>query len=115
PPSGFLTHGPGKLGAMLRFVCCLVALGLIACGDNTKNNPVAEPTLQSIGVTPPNLMLAHGMRMQLAATGVYSDGTHQDLTAMVEWSSSTSAVATVDPAGLVTAVMPGTATITAKL
>ena len=59
-------------------------------------------------MAPPTLSLTVGQSGQLAATVSGS-------TATVSWATSASAVATVDQTGLVTAVTPGTATITASL
>ncbi|MNF42928.1 gamma-glutamyl-gamma-aminobutyrate hydrolase [compost metagenome] len=66
-------------------------------------------------ITVPPLTLAAGQSSQLAASGAYDDGTTKDVTHDVHWSSSNPAVATVDASGLVTAVAPGTATITGTL
>src|SRR5271163_2200157 len=47
--------------------------------------------------------------------GTFSDGSQQDLTASVSWSSASTAVATVSPAGLGTSVSGGTSLVTATL
>lgn len=47
--------------------------------------------------------------------GVYSDGSKKDLTAASTWSSSSTAIATVGPDGLVSTMAPGTTTIGAAL
>lgn len=71
-------------------------------------------TLDSVSVTPQNRTINVGGQQLFAATGSFSDGTTQDLTGEVAWSSSGSAAA-VDPAtpGRVTGAAAGTATITA--
>jgi len=54
--------------------------------------------------------------VQLTATGTFGNANHsstQNITGAVTWSSTVPAVATVNGSGLVTAVSPGTATITA--
>jgi uncharacterized protein YjdB len=51
--------------------------------------------------------------VQLTATGVFSDGSTQDLKSTVSWTSSAVAIATVEPSGLVKGQAVGTATITA--
>ncbi|UBO73676.1 beta strand repeat-containing protein [Aeromonas rivuli] len=78
---------------------------------------VTNATLNQGGLTiaTPPLTLIAGLTAQLAATGSYSDGTTVDVTASVSWVSSDPAVATVSLTGLVTAVGPGTATITGTL
>jgi hypothetical protein len=55
-----------------------------------------------------------GQTLQLTATATYADGTTQDVTSQVTWTSSDTNVATVGVhTGLVTIVGPGTVTITA--
>jgi uncharacterized protein YjdB len=80
---------------------------------------VTAAVLNSIAVTPPNPSLAKGTQAQLAASGTYSDGTVQDLTAQVSWTSSDSTVAAVSSTagtqGRVTGAGIGTATVSATL
>lgn len=79
---------------------------------------VTAATLVSIGVTPPPNTPA-GLTFQFTATGVFTDQSTHDVTAMAVWSSSTPAVATVSNAtgfnGRSTAVTPGSTTITATV
>ena len=81
--------------------------------STTLSIAVNAAALQSITVTPPTATLAHTMEQQLTATGIYSDGSHRDISAAVDWSSSSMANVIVGPTGLVTAEAPGMATITA--
>jgi uncharacterized protein YjdB len=74
---------------------------------------VTAAALVSLQITPTNPMLAKGTTRQLTATGVFSDGSSQNLTAQVTWSSSAPAV-TVSSAGLATAAAIGTSTVSAK-
>lgn len=76
---------------------------------------VTAATLTAIAVTPPNTTFGVSVDQQLTATGTFSDQTTQDLTQMAEWTSSATATATVNGAGLVHGVAAGTATITATL
>lgn len=80
---------------------------------------VTEAALRSITISPATFSLAPRGTQSLTATGSYSDGTTLDITQSVAWSSSADAVAAVSNAegsrGLVTAIGPGSATITAKL
>ncbi len=73
------------------------------------------PTLQSIAVTPANPTVSVGETRQFTATGTYSNGTTQELTSQVTWASSSGAVASVNAAGLASALGQGTTTITATL
>ncbi|WP_059437674.1 Ig-like domain-containing protein, partial [Anaeromyxobacter sp. PSR-1] len=75
--------------------------------------PGTTPILEAITVAPASATLQTGATVQLRATGSYSDGSLQDLTALVAWASSSPAAATVGAGGLATAVSAGTATFTA--
>jgi hypothetical protein len=65
-------------------------------------------------VTPANGTVTTGSSVQFAATGVYTDGSTEDLTLSVSWSASGSA-GSISSGGLVTGVTPGSSTITATL
>ncbi|HTR63122.1 MAG TPA: Ig-like domain-containing protein [Candidatus Binataceae bacterium] len=81
-------------------------------GSTTVTGTAA--TLLAIAVTPINPQTPNGTTLQLSATGVFTDGTSQDLTLSAAWSSSTPSVATVQ-GGLVTTVGVGTSNIEAAL
>jgi len=76
---------------------------------------VNAPAIASIVVTPADLTLGIGIHQQYTATAIYTDGSSQDLSSAVAWSSSATSVATVDNNGLATTVAAGTTTITATL
>jgi 6-phosphogluconolactonase (cycloisomerase 2 family)/urocanate hydratase len=80
---------------------------------------VTAATLVSIGVTPPNPSIANGTSTSFTATGTYTDGTTQNLTGSVAWSSSNTAVATISNAsgsnGLATSTGQGSTTVSATL
>jgi len=76
---------------------------------------VTELALQSISVTPADASIEAGQILQYTATGTYSDDSQRDITAEVSWTSSETGVATIDSAGLATAVGTGSTTITATL
>jgi uncharacterized protein YjdB len=98
----------------VQVVLALLFLGLLpAC--SSKNSAVTTPTLTSIQVTLTTSSVAAGLPDQLTATGKYSDGTSQDLTASVAWTSSDTNVATVSTAGAVTTLVQGSAKITGTL
>jgi len=84
----------------------------------STNLTVTAATLVSIGVTPSNPSIASGLTRQLIATGVYTDNSTQDLTAVAVWTSSAPTVASVSNApgsiGLATAIGPGSTTISAS-
>ena len=62
---------------------------------------VGPAALLGIAVSPNPSSLPVGESEQLTATGSFSDGTVQNLTQSVTWSSSALAVASVSPAGSV--------------
>jgi uncharacterized protein YjdB len=71
-----------------------------------------QPTIIGLAVTPGAMALNVSQQSSAVATAVYSDTSTADVTAQATWSSSNSQVATVSK-GQITAVAPGTATITA--
>jgi len=73
------------------------------------------PELLWIAVTPENASVAAGLTQQFTATGTYSNGSTEDLTATAAWDSSDADVAAIDATGLSTAITQGTTTITAAL
>jgi hypothetical protein len=76
---------------------------------------VTPAVLQSIAVTPANPRIAVTRSQQFVATGTYSDGSLRDISALVAWSSGTTAVAIVDGSGLASGVGAGTALVSAQL
>jgi len=93
------------------FVALLLASLLPGCSSSSSHsNP---KTLQSVAVTPAQPSVALGVQQQFKATGMYSDGTSQDLTSTAVWTSSQTAVATISPGGLAITKATGTSSITA--
>ncbi len=74
---------------------------------------VTTATLQSITVTPSRDNVPLGTTASFTASGTFSDGTVQDLTRDVQWSSSSTRVATVDDGGVATTKAQGSTTVTA--
>ncbi len=75
----------------------------------------AAVTLQSITVTPANPSLVTNGTQAFIAIGNYSDGSTQNLTSSVVWSSGTGSVATISAGGVATGVSAGGSTISATL
>jgi hypothetical protein len=77
---------------------------------------VAAPALTSIVVTPDTpANLTVGLSQQFTAFGTYSNGTTQNITALVSWASSNTTVATISALGLATGASAGSTSITASL
>lgn len=90
------------------------ATGTFAASNATATvTIVSAVTLQSITVTPANAAIPAGATQTFAATGRFSDGSTQNLTSSVTWTSSNPGV-TMSGA-TATGVTPGTSTITATL
>lgn len=116
---------PGKIAA-LAAVAALAVL-LQGCSGSVPVGVFTSPdaTLVSIKISPttPFVLLA-GSR-QLFATGIYSDGTQQDISSQVTWSASTVAsgggsgttptAVSLTSAGLVTGMNLGSSIITATM
>jgi trimeric autotransporter adhesin len=82
----------------------------------TSNLSIVSPAQFTLAITPATAQIANQTSTQLAVAGTYTDGTTQDLTSLVTWSSSTPAVATVGyQNGVVTGLSAGQSTITATL
>lgn len=67
----------------------------------------------AIGCTTSGANLTSGTSVQLVATATLSDNTTKDVSTAATWASSNTNVATVSSTGVVTAVSPGSANITA--
>ena len=93
----------------------LLCLGLLSgCGAGSFA-PGIGGNLKSIQITPSGPSVPLGETQQLTATGYYRDGSTQDITASVVWSSSNSNVVTVSGSGLGTSLSTGSSTVSATL
>lgn len=82
---------------------------------NGSTTLTVAPALVSIAVTPANASLVSGTLQQFAATGTYSDGSTQNLTNAVIWSSSAASIASISSTGMVNALSQGSVSIGATL
>jgi hypothetical protein len=99
------------LGVIVLFI-------LTACGGGGGGGGVigagsSTATLQSITVTAANQIIASGATQQFTALGTYSDSTTKNITSTVSWASSNTEIATINNAGLATAITVGATTVTA--
>ena len=83
----------------------------------SATNPVtvAAPVLMSIGVSPSSPTAPSGTSLQMSASGVYSDGSVRDITAMAAWSTSDPGIAIIGAGGLASPLATGTVVITASI
>ena len=111
--SGILPSGRSCL------VLVSLCLAVVACGsDSPSPAPPTAPTpttsaVQVRAAGDASGTLEAGQTRQFIATATQSTGSTSDVTQQATWQSSTPAVATVSPTGLVTAVAAGDADISA--
>ena len=102
------------------FICffAIVIGALIASGCNSGScSPTPAVKLQEVVINTANNVLAKGTVSIYTAQAVYSDGTQEDVSNSVIWSSSDSQVAvisTINGQNVVNAIAPGNSSITAK-
>ncbi len=105
-------------GGMVTGVATTTSMALITATvggiSGTASVIVTSATLQSVTVAPTSSSVAPGTSQQFAASAHYSDGISIQLANGVAWTSSNSAVATVDATGLAQGLTAGSATITAS-
>ncbi len=104
----------GRESLIALHLLCVMAL-VSACHSSSGSYSPPTAQLASIAVGPPDSSVAMGLSSQFTATGVYSDGSKQDISSQVTWSSANAAAAPISSAGLVTAASPGSTMITAKM
>ena len=104
-------EGPGLVyGAGVGSATITATLGSVMA---TARVTVSSATLVSIAVTPTNPELPIGLTQQLTATGTFSDHTTQPLGASVVWTTDAPDAVSVAQTGVVTALAPGDAHVTA--
>ncbi|MCU1249339.1 MAG: hypothetical protein JWQ49_2368 [Edaphobacter sp.] len=96
-------------------VLSLTIFAVASCGNGSGRTGSSEAAVKSISVSPGSATILMGKQQQFSATATYSDGSTKSAPAGLTWSSSNTAVATVDGSGLATGVAPGNATILAAV
>jgi uncharacterized protein YjdB len=81
----------------------------------TTTLTVSNATIQSITVTPATPTIALGALQQFAASGLFSDGSTQDITSVATWTSSTPIVAVVNQKGVASSATHGQTNINATV
>ena len=79
----------------------------------TTNLNIGSAALVSVAMSPASATIAAGTTQQYLATGTYSDGSTQNITGLVAW-SSLSSVATINNAGLALGMSQGSTTVSAS-
>jgi len=84
---------------------------------NTAIFSITDATLQSISITPDNVLLPKGSDVQLIAIGTYSDNTTSDISNQVNWKANDAFISISNEnnsSGLLHAIDVGESTITAN-
>ena len=97
--------------ALLAVAAC-AGLFLTGCQPGDADSPNVARVVSFV-ISPSSVSLDVGGAQSLTVIGTFSDGSTRDVTFDYSFSSSASAIATVSATGLVRAVAPGSATITA--
>lgn len=109
---------PDKGSATARAVGSATITASLGSISSTASFTGTDAVLTGITISPPAPSVAAGRSQQFTASGTYSDGSSQDLTGSVTWSSSATDVATISNAagsrGLATSSKVGTTDITAQ-
>ena len=120
PAVAQVSNAPGYSGLATSVGTGLTTITATLDGvSDSTDLTVDSAVLVSIDVAPTDPSIPKGLPQQFSASGNFSDGTVQDLTAQVAWSSSNTAVAMVSNAagskGLAIQVATGQTIITASL
>jgi uncharacterized protein YjdB len=98
------------------FAIVLTALlATFGCAGGGSGNGGGNPKLASIKVSAVNPTPTVGDTDQLTATGKYNDGSTQDLTSAVTWTTSPAGLATVGAGGVLTAQAAGAVSVTGTM
>ena len=79
----------------------LFTVGLVGCKSSNSSSGygpgnTAEPQLTAIEVTPSDASIAASTSQQFTATGIYTDNSTKDLTALAAWTTSDPALAVTE-------------------
>ena len=106
-----ITSGGLATGLLQGTASIQVGFGSLSA---TTNLSVGTPALVSIAINPTTSTIAMGTTQQYQVLGTYSNGSVQDVTTFMDWSSSATSVANVGITGLATSVAQGSSMITAS-
>jgi len=101
--------------SLFVIVLSLAMSAVSGCGGGSNKTGTPTPAVKSILVSPGSTTILMGKQQQFSATATYADGSTTSAPAGTTWSSSNTAVATVDSSGLVKGVAPGDVTISAAV
>jgi hypothetical protein len=108
-----ITTGVGGPGVMTAGILGGATLITASAGgvSGSSSVQVSAASPESIAITPANGIVALGTPQQFKVTGSFSDGSKQDLTSTVQWSSLNPDIAIVTPGGLAYSTGKGIAAV----
>ena len=106
------SNGLAKSGSTGSAILTASLIGVTGTSGAVQVSPA---TLTKLVVSPDTAQQAAKTNLQFTAIGTFSDGTTQDVTADVSWSSANLAVAPIENTGFASALAPGTTRVTASL
>ncbi|MBI2408119.1 MAG: Ig-like domain-containing protein [Gemmatimonadetes bacterium] len=99
---------------LVAFALSNVLILTAACGGSDSSGPSGPPAVAAVSISPPSASVVAGQTAQLTATATSSAGAV--LTGRTaSWTSADAGIATVSSAGLVTALQPGSTSVTATI
>lgn len=104
-------NSTGEIGGVGDGAVTVVASAGVVNG--TSRVTATSARLDSLNIVPARVTLASLANTTVAVRGNFSDGTTQDMTTLVTWTSSRPEVATVSASGLVVALSGGETVLTA--
>jgi len=104
----------GVTGLAIGVAPGVTTIGAALEGQNASTTLNVGPSLASIQVSPLTATIAAGTGQQFTATGTYSDGSQQNLTTSVSWSTNPS-FAPISANGLATGMMLGQTSVVATV
>lgn len=120
PTTASISNAPGSKGRVTAQAAgnstITATSGTISDGTTLT---VTAATVASLQVSPTTPSVPKGLTQSFTAMGLLTDGSMQDVTSTVTWTTGTAAVATISNApgseGLLTTVSEGSSTVTATL
>ena len=111
-----ISNSAGSIGRATGMQAGNVTISAVFNGQvATGSLKVTNATLNSIAVTPANASVAVGSSQAFTGNGTFSDGSVINITSQAGWTSSSPAVATINPNGTASGIASGSSTILATL
>jgi hypothetical protein len=112
-PSGIATVSSAGI-VTAQAVGSATVIATLASMSGSARLTVSPAILVSIAVVPASSSILLGATKQFNSTGTFSDGSTQNLTNSTAWSSASSSIVSINPAGVAAANAVGSATIWAS-